>query len=142
MGGAPEPASPSCDGRATVACAPCVGSNEKASVNATVSVIVRRRNKPPPLVIPPTSALGRRSLSSAVRYARSVLGEQEAVVMEIRPWDVHGVGHVDVTLVYPDRTVETARLGRESVAEGLVAGDMVLVAKAMNVVVEVRRAGA
>jgi len=81
-------------------------------------------------------------LSSAVRYARSVLGEQEAVVMEIRPWDVHGVGHVDVTLVYPDRTVETARLGRESVAEGLVAGDMVLVAKAMNVVVEVRRAGA
>lgn len=81
-------------------------------------------------------------MSSAVRYARSVLGEQEAVVMEIRPWDVHGVGHVDVTLVYPDRTVETARLGRESVAEGLVAGDMVLVAKAMNVVVEVRRAGA
>ena len=62
--------------------------------------------------------------------------------MEIRPWDVHGVGHVDVTLVYPDRTVETARLGRESVAEGLVAGDVVLVAKAMNVVVEVRRAGA
>jgi hypothetical protein len=71
-----------------------------------------------------------------------VLGEQEAVVMEIHPWDVHGVGHVDVTLVYPDRTVETARLGRESVAEGLVAGDTVLVAKAMNVVVEVRRAGA
>ena len=81
-------------------------------------------------------------MSSTVRYARSVLGEQEAVVMEIRPWDVHGVGHVDVTLVYPDRTVETARLGRESVAEGLVAGDVVLVAKAMNVVVEVRRAGA
>jgi hypothetical protein len=81
-------------------------------------------------------------LELAVRYARSVLGEQEAVVMEIRPLDVHGVGHVDVTLVYPDRTVETARLGRESVAEGLVAGDMVLVAKAMNVVVEVRRAGA
>ncbi len=63
-------------------------------------------------------------------------------MVEIRPWDVHGVGHVDVTLVYPDRTVETARLGRESVAEGLVAGDTVLVAKAMNVVVEVRRAGA
>ena len=62
--------------------------------------------------------------------------------MEIRPWDVHGVGHVDVTLVYPDRTVETARLGSESVAEGLVAGDRVLVSKAMNVVIEVRRAGA
>ena len=61
--------------------------------------------------------------------------------MEIRPWDVHGVGHVDVTLVYPDRTVETARLGSESVADGLVAGDRVLVSKAMNVVIEVRRAG-
>ena len=81
-------------------------------------------------------------MSSAVRYARCVLGEQEAVVVEIRPWDVHGVGHVDVTLVYPDRTVETARLGSESVAAGLVAGDTVLVAKAMNVVVEVRRPGA
>ena len=80
-------------------------------------------------------------MSSAVRYARSVLGEQEAVVMEIRPWDVHGVGHVDVTLVYPDRTVETARLGSESVTVGLVAGDRVLVSKAMNVVIEVRRAG-
>ena len=63
-------------------------------------------------------------------------------MVEIRPWDVHGVGHVDVTLVYPDRTVETARVGSESVAEGLVAGDRVLVSKAMNVVVEVRRAGA
>ena len=81
-------------------------------------------------------------MSSAVRYARWVLGEQEAVLMEIRPWDVHGVGHVDVTLVYPDRTVETARLGSESVAVGLVAGDRVLVSKAMNVVIEVRRAGA
>jgi hypothetical protein len=55
---------------------------------------------------------------------------------------VHGVGHVDVTLVYPDRTVETTRLGRESVPEDLAAGDHVLVAKAMNVVVEVRRPGA
>jgi hypothetical protein len=71
-----------------------------------------------------------------------VLGEQEAVVLEVRPWDVHGVGHVDVTLVYPDRTVETARLGRESVPGDLSAGDHVVVAKAMNVVVEVRRPGA
>ncbi len=70
-----------------------------------------------------------------------MLGEQEAVLVEIRPWDVHGVGHVDVTLVYPDRTVETARLGSESVTVGLVAGDRVLVSKAMNVVIEVRRAG-
>jgi hypothetical protein len=71
-----------------------------------------------------------------------VLGEQEAVVLEVRPWDVHGVGHVDVSLVYPDRAVETARLGSESVPGDLAAGDHVLVVKAMNVVVEIRRPGA
>ena len=71
-----------------------------------------------------------------------MLGEQEAVVLAVRPWDVHGVGHVDVTVAYADRTVETARLGRESVPEDLAVGDQVLVAKAMNVVVEVRRPGA
>jgi hypothetical protein len=71
-----------------------------------------------------------------------VLAEQEAVVVDIRPWDVHGVAHVDVTLAYRDRTVETARVGRESVPHDLAAGDQVLVAKAMNVVVEIRRPGA
>ncbi|MGZ5296925.1 MAG: hypothetical protein ACXWEJ_06570 [Actinomycetota bacterium] len=71
-----------------------------------------------------------------------MLGEQEAVVLEVRPWDVHGVDHVDVSLVYPDRTVETARLGRESVPEDLAAGDHVIVAKAMHVVVEIRRSDA
>lgn len=69
-----------------------------------------------------------------------MLGEQEAVVVEVRPWDVHGVAHVDLTLVYPDRSVETARLGKESAPEGLIAGEHVVVMKAMNVVVEVRRA--
>ena len=68
-----------------------------------------------------------------------MLGEQEAVVVEVRPWDVHGVAHVDLTLVYPDRSVETARLGRESAPTDLTVGEQVLVIKAMNVVVEVRR---
>ena len=71
-----------------------------------------------------------------------MLGEQEAVVVEVRPWDVHGVAHVDVTLVYPDRSLETARLGSESVPDDLTAGEHVLVMKAMNVVVEVRRPAA
>jgi hypothetical protein len=68
-----------------------------------------------------------------------VLAEQEAIVVEVRPWDVHGVAHVDLTLLYPDRSVETARLGKESVPEDLRAGEHVVVMKAMNVVVEVRR---
>ncbi len=71
-----------------------------------------------------------------------MLGEQEAVAVEVRHFDIHGVGHVDVTLRYPDRTVETARLGVESIPAGLEAGERVLVAKAMNVVVDVRRPSA
>lgn len=68
-----------------------------------------------------------------------MLGEQEAVVLEIKPWDVHGVNFEDVTVVYPDRTVETARLGQESVPPELQPGERVLVTKAVNVIVSIRR---
>jgi hypothetical protein len=68
-----------------------------------------------------------------------VLGEQEALVVEIKPWDVHGVSYVDVTVGYRDRTIETARLGRESVPDDLVAGEEVLVSKAVNMIVGIRR---
>jgi hypothetical protein len=68
-----------------------------------------------------------------------VLGEQEALVVEVKPWDVHGVSYVDVTVAYRDRTIETARLGRESVPDDLVAGEEVLVSKAVNMIVGVRR---
>jgi hypothetical protein len=67
-----------------------------------------------------------------------MLGEREAVVVEVRRWDVHGVGHVDVTVVFADRRVETARLGSESVPPGLEAGDRVLVSLAMNMIVGIR----
>ena len=60
--------------------------------------------------------------------------------MDVKPWDVHGVGYIDVTVAYRDRTVETARLGRESVPEDLEAGDEVLVSKAVNVIVAIRKA--
>jgi hypothetical protein len=68
-----------------------------------------------------------------------VLGEREALVIEVKPWDVHGVRYVDVTVAYRDRTIQTARLGSESVPHDLVAGEEVLVRNAMNVIVEVRR---
>jgi hypothetical protein len=68
-----------------------------------------------------------------------VLGEQEALVVEVKPWDVHGVSYVDITVAYRDRTMETARLGGESVPDDLVAGEEVLVSKAMNMIVGVRR---
>ena len=76
---------------------------------------------------------------AAVRYP-AVLGEREALVLEVKSWDVHGVGYVDVTVAYRDRSVETARLGRESVPTDLAAGDEVLVSTAVNMIVGIRRA--
>jgi hypothetical protein len=76
---------------------------------------------------------------AAIRFA-AVLGEREALVLEVKSWDVHGVGYVDVTVAYRDRSVETARLGRESVPAGLEAGDEVLVSTAVNMIVGIRRA--
>jgi hypothetical protein len=65
--------------------------------------------------------------------------EVEAVVLEVRPWDVHGSGFVDVTVVYPDRRIETARLGRESAPPDLKAGEQVRVRLIMQTIVEVVR---
>ena len=76
---------------------------------------------------------------AAIRFA-AVLGEREALVLEVKSWDVHGVGYVDVTVAYRDRSVETARLGHESVPAGLEAGDEVLVSTAVNMIVGIRRA--
>jgi hypothetical protein len=70
----------------------------------------------------------------------AVLGEREALVLEVKAWDVHGVGYVDVTVAYRDRSLETARLGRESVPADLAAGDEVLVSTAANMIVGIRRA--
>ena len=70
-----------------------------------------------------------------------MMGEQEALVVDVAVLDVHGVGYVDVTLAFRDRSVEVARLGRESVPDDLSQGEEVLVAKAVNVVVSIRRPG-
>lgn len=68
-----------------------------------------------------------------------VLGDREAVVVEVKSWDVHGVGYVDVTVAYPDRVLETARLGPESIPSDLEAGEQVLVSRAVNMIVSIRR---
>lgn len=68
-----------------------------------------------------------------------MLGEREARVVEVKPWDVHGVGYLDVTVAYEDGTLETARLGPESAPEGLRAGDRVRVSRAVNMIVAIRR---
>jgi hypothetical protein len=49
------------------------------------------------------------------------------------------VGYVDVTVVYPDRVLETARLGPESIPDDLKLGEHVIVNKAVNMIVGIRR---
>jgi len=47
-----------------------------------------------------------------------VFGEQEAVVIGVKPFDLHGVTYYDVTVLIPDRSVEQALLGPEGRAGG------------------------
>ena len=61
-------------------------------------------------------------------------------MVEVTPFDLHGVRYADLTLTFPDRSVVTARLGPESVPEGIAAGERVMATMAVNMVVAVRRA--
>jgi hypothetical protein len=69
-----------------------------------------------------------------------VLDAADALVMEVRAFDVHGVGHVDVTVAFRDRSVATARLGAESVPDDLAVGQRVVVRRVANMIVAIERA--
>jgi hypothetical protein len=75
----------------------------------------------------------------ASRYSSPVLGEQDALVLEVRPFDLHGVTYVDVKLAFRDRSVHEARLGPESVPDRLQPGEQVLAMTAANMIVSLRR---
>jgi hypothetical protein len=68
-----------------------------------------------------------------------MMGEQEAVVVEIVPFNLHGVIYHDVTIAYRDRSVDEARLGPEGVPDDLEAGEVVLATRVANMVVSLRR---
>ena len=68
-----------------------------------------------------------------------MLGEQEAVVVAVKPFDVHGVNYQDVAVAYRDRSVEQARLGPESVPENLQPGEVVLARRVANMLISLRR---
>ncbi len=74
-------------------------------------------------------------------YPRPVLGDREAVVLEVRRFDIHGAGFVDVTVGFPDRSTSSARLGAESAPSDLKTGDHVLVSVAMNMIVAIQAVG-
>lgn len=65
--------------------------------------------------------------------------EEEAVVVDIKPFNLHGVNYQDVTITYPDRSVDHARLGPEGVPENLQPGEVVLAMRVSNMVVSLRR---
>ena len=67
-----------------------------------------------------------------------MLGEEEAVILEVTPFDLHGVRYYDLTVGLRDRSVQQARLGAESVPDGLRAGDRVLATRVANMIVSVR----
>lgn len=60
-------------------------------------------------------------------------------MVEVKPWDVHGVHYMDVTVSYEDGAHETARLGPESVPDDLRVGEPVLVSRAVNMIVAIGR---
>jgi hypothetical protein len=68
-----------------------------------------------------------------------MLGEREGTVRELRLLDVHGARYADVTVVYPDGVLETARLGAESIPDDLEAGEQVWVSRAVNMILAIRR---
>ena len=68
-----------------------------------------------------------------------MLGEDEAVILEVKAFDLHGVTYYDLAVGFPDRSVQQARLGSESVPDGLQKGDRVLATRVANMVISVRR---
>jgi hypothetical protein len=68
-----------------------------------------------------------------------MVGEQEVVVLEVRPFDLHGVTYYDLTVMFSDRTVEQARLGPEGVPADLQPGERVLATRVANMVISLRR---
>jgi hypothetical protein len=68
-----------------------------------------------------------------------MLAEEEAIVLEVAPFELHGVRYYDLAVGFPDRSVQQARLGAESVPEDLQKGDRILATRVANMVVSVRR---
>lgn len=83
--------------------------------------------------------LGVRSFPGALAFAL-VLGERQGIVREVRGLQIHGSPYVDVTVVYPDGLVESGRLGAESIPGDLKEGERVVVSRAVNMMVSIRRA--
>ena len=68
-----------------------------------------------------------------------MLGEHDAIVLDVTPFGLHGVTYYDVTVMFSDRTVEQARLGPEGVPPDLQPEERVLATRVANMVISLRR---
>jgi hypothetical protein len=68
-----------------------------------------------------------------------MLGEEEAIVLEVASLAIHGVTYFDLAVGFPDRSVQQARLGAESVPDDLKKGDRIMATRVANMVISVRR---
>ncbi len=75
----------------------------------------------------------------AVRIQGVWMSEVDIEVVDVRRVDVHGVVCVDVAIRYPDGTTDSARLGSESVPDGLRAGEHMLAMRFANMIVSIQR---
>ncbi|MGH2727111.1 MAG: hypothetical protein ACRDKS_09055 [Actinomycetota bacterium] len=68
-----------------------------------------------------------------------MFGDETGNVEAIRAFDLHGVTYYDLSIRFDDGRVDDARLGAESVAGGLQAGDRVRVMRAGLMIIQVAR---
>jgi hypothetical protein len=68
-----------------------------------------------------------------------MMSEREATVEAIRPFVLHGMTYYDVAVRFADRSVQQARIGAESVPDGLQPGETVMATRVANMVVSLRR---
>jgi hypothetical protein len=60
-------------------------------------------------------------------------------VVEVTPFNLHGVVYTDVTVTYSDGSMEQARLGPEGLPDDLRPGERVLATRAANMILALRR---
>jgi hypothetical protein len=68
-----------------------------------------------------------------------MFGDEVGIIEAIRPFDLHGVTYYDLAVKLDDGRTEEARLGPESVAGGLRAGDRVRIIRAGLMIIQVAR---
>lgn len=73
------------------------------------------------------------------RKPGSVNGDEEALVLEVQPFEVHGLTYYDVTVAFRDRSIAQARLGPEAIPEKLERGERVLASRVAGMLISLKR---